>query len=160
MFNRILSLIFLMGLSATAHADTMQGIFGFNSGAVNFGAAYEHELDRGLGVGGYFYFASDEKDLTIPEVVSFGANTKLHLRALSDKVDVYVAPGFGIHMVDFKEASNVDETVFGPTMAIGALFQVTKKVAVGLENLRIYNWFSDEVGGPLNYMNATLVFEL
>ncbi len=154
---RILSILLTLIFSASAHADTVSGMFGFNRGEVNFGGQYEHEFDNGLGLGGFFHLAGDDEDNNIPEVMSIAGNLKVHFNPVSDKVGVYVAPGFGIHMY---ELGQTDETFMGPSLQWGVLFHVSNKASIGVENLNIYNWLEEDVASRVEYLNMIFSFSI
>lgn len=157
---RILSVLLSLAFTATASAqsNTISGMFGFNRGEVGFGAQFEHEIDRGLGIGGYFHMAGEDEDNQVPEVISFAANTKVHFNPISDKVSFHVAPGFGVHMY---ELGTFDETIVGPSLQWGMLFHLSNKASMGLENLVIYNWFEEELSGSTaEYLNLIFSFDI
>ncbi len=135
--------------------STVTGIIGFASGAVNFGANYEHHIDA-MGVGGYFNYNSEEKTSGRNQIVSFGALAPLHL--LDDsKYDVTVAPGFGISMVKGLPG-NDDQTVFGPLWKISTFFKMTSTIKIGLEHTELVNWFSNKVAADIRYTSFAVGF--
>ncbi len=141
-------------------SDEVTGLIGFTKSAVNFGVNYEHRLESNLGVGGYFLYSSEHKEgLTgNNQLTSFGAILPAHL--IDDhKLDVYLAPGFGIFMV--KGLSNFnqdDQTTFGPLWKMGFQYKVASNVKVGLERTEIVNWFTDKLAGNYDYTNFAISF--
>jgi hypothetical protein len=136
--------------------DSITGLIGFNASAVNFGANYEHRVDNNLGVGGYFLYGSEKKDVGINQITSFGGIAPMHI--LDDaRTNVYIAPGFGIHMIKGINGAE-DVTTFGPLWKIGAMFKMTSAVKVGAEHTQLVNWFSDKAAGNANYTNIAVNF--
>jgi hypothetical protein len=141
-----------------------EGTFGlgFTQGAVNFGAQYGKKSD-GYDLGGYFFLQTDkEKSGTkiVNQVMSFGGQLKMHV-AETSSVDVYVAPGFGIHMIkDVADASassgKTDVTAFGPTMKVGAMIAMSSTMKIGLERTEIWNWFDEKAVSSAAFMSAAM----
>lgn len=136
-------------------ANSLTGLIGFSQSAVSFGANYEHRLDT-MGVGGYFLYSGEQKDAGKNQTISFGGLAPMHL--LDDsRLDVYLAPGFGITMVKGISGQE-DQTIFGPLWKIGAMFKMNSTVKVGLEQTNLVNWFSDKVSADVNYTNFAVNF--
>jgi len=131
-------------------SDTyIQGVMGFESGAVNIGFDYEtRESGTAAGYGGYFMYSAEKSGVSA-QVVSFGGMSKIHFFENS-KFDLSIAPGFGISLI---EAGSSDETVLGPIVKLGLLYKFSDKVAFGGEMFKAYNWLSDEFGGSVEYFN-------
>lgn len=138
-------------------ADSATGLIGFSQAAVTFGANYEHRQDA-LGLGGYFLYSGEQKDGGKNQVISFGGIAPMHL--LDDsRLDVYLAPGFGISMIKGISPQS-DQTIFGPVWKIGALFKMTPEVKIGLEQMTLVNWFSDQphIGSAAMFTNFAVNF--
>ena len=138
---------------------------GFTKGAFNIGAQYE-KRNEGLGYGGYFFFQADKEKSgakIVNQVMSLGGQMKAHVLN-TNRVDAYLAPGFGLHMIkDVPDASatsgKTDVTAFGPTMRIGVLLPISATMKVGLDRLEIWNWFDEKAPSAFAYYSATMAFE-
>lgn len=140
--------------------QSITGIVGFTQSAPNFGANYERRIDNNMGVGGYFHFASEQKNgFGKNQTMSFGAMAPMHLLDNS-RADVYLAPGFGITMVKGITGTLVpdDQTIFGPIWKVGAMFKMTSSVKLGLEQTHITNWFTDKLPSDMEYTNFAVNF--
>jgi hypothetical protein len=135
--------------------DTLAGQIGFSQAAVGFGAEYEHRLDT-MGVGGYFNYSSEEKTAVKNQLMSFGGIAPIHL--LDDtKLDVSIAPGFGITMVKGINGAE-DQTVFGPLWKLSTYFKMNSSVKVGIQHTQLVNWFSNKLPANTNYTNFSVAF--
>jgi len=153
-FNAILVSVFLSTtvLSASAFAAEAANTssphnllfnFGWTEGGMSFGMDYENNFDRTYGLGGYVRMYGDDDDRG--ELTTFGVFVRPHFTRQS--WDLYVSPGFGYVQED-RVVGNSDESYFGPSLAIGLLYQFTYAMAFGVENFQIYGWFGDdEVSG-------------
>lgn len=138
---------------------------GFTKGAFNLGAQYEKK-NEGLGYGGYFFFQADKEKSNVKvvnQVMSLGGQLKAHVLQ-TNRVDAYLAPGFGLHMIkDVPDASassgKSDVTAFGPTMRIGVLLPVSPTMKVGLDRFELWNWFDDKAPAADAFYSATMAFE-
>ena len=137
-------------LSSSAWADFKEGdgavLFdvGFSDGGIALGAEYEYGISRTHGVGGYVrIFPDDEdefgQDNVAPGVTAIGAFIRPHFNR--QNWDFYVSPGFGLFMY---ELGDVDETILGPSLTIGLLYELSAKFSFGFENMRLYRWIGDE----------------
>ena len=145
----ILSAFFLI---SSAYADDsqsyLQGVVGFDAGAVNIGFDYESRSEsETAGYGGYFLFSGDS-DSSL-QVMSFGAMAKIHFFE-NRKFDLSFAPGLGISLV---EVGGDDETTVGPIVKLGLLYKFSNKVAFGGEIFSAYNWLNDELPSGVEYFN-------
>lgn len=119
----------------------------FTKGGFGLGADYEYAYHSTYGIGGYTRFYQKDEDEGANGLFSFGAFVRPHFHRRS--WNLYVAPGFGVTMVD-PAAKNADsETVFGPAIMYGLLFKFSKQMAFGVENMKIYSWFGDDFKGHL-----------
>lgn len=146
---------------ANAQEKTLRALLGMTQGNLNLGADFEMKQSSAHGLGGYFFMQTDD-DTANPSVygvMALGANMPIHL--LNDSmIDVYVAPGFGILMIDDygSGAQKDDETTFGPSLKIGAEYQVSPQASIGLQYMNYYNWFSDDVTFKAEYVSAAATF--
>lgn len=144
-------------ISAQAQDSSLRALLGFTSGAMHFGADYEAKQSSLHGLGGYFFYQTEEDEAgktAVAQVIALGANLPVHL--LNDsKLDAYIAPGFGIMMV---EQGNDDETAFGPSLKIGMDYKVAPTTKVGVQYSTYYNWLSDELIGSVDYASAAVTF--
>lgn len=139
---------------------SLRALLGFTSGAIHLGADFEVRQSSLMGMGGYFFFQTDEYDpgsVTVYEVLALGAFAPVHL--LNDsKVDAYIAPGFGIAMVDNPAPNGDDETTFGPTVKIGVDLKMSPTMKFGLQHFIVTNWLSDDAAGEISFTSAAATF--
>lgn len=141
-------------INAQAQDKSLRALLGFDRGAIHLGADFEMKQSNLHGFGGYFFFQTDDEDAGVPSVMALGANLPVHL--LNDsRLDAYVAPGFGIAMVELGEQ---DETTFGPSVKIGVDYKVAPTTKVGVQFARYYNWMSDEAGSSADFASAAVTF--
>lgn len=133
--------------------NAVTGYLGFGSGALNIGGGFESSMTSDTGIGGYFMVWTEKKDAGRPQVITFGGDVKVHYR--TGGFDFYGAPGFGIALIDTPAD---DETTFGPSMRIGVLYSFTPTVAVGIEHMTVFNWFSDKMVESAETANAAVRF--
>ena len=55
-------------------------------------------------------------------------------------------------------AAEDDKTVFGPSMRIGAQYQMNSNMKLGIERILFTNWFDDEAPASVEYTSAVLGF--
>lgn len=134
-----------------------RGIVGFSSGELNVGLDYENR-NNGIGYGGYFFFSGDNEDNNKVEVLALGAMASVSLLH-NDRVHVYVAPGFGIAMIEEPAPGGDDETTFGPSIKTGVEFPINNKASLGLQHFFVYNWMADEVAESFSFLNAAVTFQ-
>jgi hypothetical protein len=148
--------IMLVSATAIAQENHARAILGFSSGELNIGADYESRKGN-IGIGGYFLFSGDDEDTAKNEVLALGAMAAIHL-VDNSAVDVYIAPGFGIAMIEEPGAGGDDETTFGPIMKVGAEYAINEKAYLGLQHMFVYNWMSDEVADSASFLNVAATF--
>lgn len=157
MFKKVLLAVAVSSASTAAFANGVQGYFGFRSGAPTFGAAYDHRVSDGYHLGGFLNFAGDEEDAGVREIITIAGRAKIGFRPISPDLNLYVAPGFGIHMIEDGSLKDGDDvTAIGPTMQLGVTYQATPTTAFGVEVLNIYNWLNDEATTDAQMVNATV----
>lgn len=110
-------------------------------GGVGFGATYEKSSGSNFGFGGGALILPEKKSGTDtrPGLTAIGGNLFLHFPV--DIVDLYVAPGFNLMMM---ESGTEDKTTIGASLTVGTLAQVTENVAVGIEYSQYHPWFNKE----------------
>lgn len=128
---------------------------GFTGGAINLGGTYEKDSGN-VGWGGYFDLQTEKEKAGVNQVMSFGGMMKVHV-VQQNNVDAYIAPGFGIAMIQGLGNAD-DKTVVGPSMKIGAQYFVSPTVKVGVERLMLNNWFDDEAPASVEYTTAVVGF--
>jgi hypothetical protein len=141
-------------ISAQAQDRSLRALLGFDRGAIHLGADFEMKQSNLHGLGGYFFFQTDDEDNGVASVMALGANIPIHLLNHST-LDAYIAPGFGIAMY---ELGLVDETLFGPSVKIGVDYKVAPTTKVGVQYSKYYNWMSDEVDSNLEFASASITF--
>jgi hypothetical protein len=146
----------LVSTTAMAQANHVRGILGFSSGEMNIGADYESRKGN-VGVGGYFLFSGDDEDTGKNEIMALGAMAAVHLIDNSP-VDIYIAPGFGIAMIEEPGPGGDDETTFGPIMKVGVEYAINEKAYLGLQHMFVYNWMSDDVSDSASFLNVAATF--
>ncbi len=157
----VASMIFAsMSFAQRGSGNELNLNLGFTAGAANLGAAYEMNKSDVLSWGGYFFMQSEKDDANVYQTMAFGALMKAHLVQRGD-VDAYIAPGFGITMInDYPTGRNEDDkTVFGPSMRIGAQYNLNSTTKLGIERILFTNWFDDEAPSSVEYTSAVLGFE-
>jgi len=150
------TVLLLVSYNLQAGESYVQGNFGFEASTFNFGLDYEMRKSQNYGYGAYFMFSSEEEDAFKPQLVSIGALAKIHLLD-TQKLDVAVAPGFGISMY---ELSGQDETAIGPVMKFSMLYKMNAQMAVGVEMFKSYNWLNDEFGLSSDFLNLAFRYKL
>lgn len=147
MKKKLLTVLLLLA-SASAYAEEAVNTaskhnflvnLGYTHGGVAFGADYENAYHKTYGLGGYVRMYGDNKDTSQGDLTTFGIFIRPHFTRQS--WDFYVSPGFGFVQ---EEIASDDESYFGPSMAVGLLYQVNYNMAVGFENFQIYGWFGDD----------------
>ncbi|MES2769752.1 MAG: hypothetical protein V4596_11465 [Bdellovibrionota bacterium] len=142
-------------INAQAQNKSVRALLGFTQGAIHLGADFEMKKTNLYGLGGYFFMQTDDKDAAVSEVMALGANMPIHMLTDSN-IDVYVAPGFGIAMVD---TGLEDETTFGPSLKIGADYKVSATAKVGVQYSKYFNWMTDDITqSSFEYASAAATF--
>lgn len=125
----------------TEGSHAVQFNFGFTKGGTALGADYEFGFDRTFGIGGYVRMYPDSS--SNPEsdgLTAMGVFVRPHFNRQS--WDFYVSPGFG--MISYEPQRVSDETLLGPSFAIGLLYEFNSKMSFGVEEMRMYSWFGEE----------------
>ena len=152
-----LTLIILLSASLS-HArgpNSIYGVLGFRSGTATFGAQFEHRLKATHGIAGYALIASkDSGKAQQIGVTSIGGVIPVHFGA--NRWDLYVAPGFGFHMMDFASTTLDDQNALGPLVKLGVLYRFTRELAFGVEYMKTFNWLNgDTPFGEFDFMNLS-----
>jgi hypothetical protein len=113
--------------------------FGWTNSGMGIGVDYERAYHRTFGLGGYFRIYNDDANEN-SGLMTVGAFIRPHFTRQA--WDFYVSPGFGLVQQDLN--ANNDETYFGPSLAIGLIYQWNYEMAFGVENMQIYGWFGDD----------------
>ncbi len=143
--------------SAYGDSHSLTALLGFSSTALNIGVNYENRSSGNVGVGGYFLMGSEKKDAGIPQVTSFGGILPIHF-VDDSRVNLSLAPGFGVHMIKGLGGNDEDVTTFGPIWKLGAMFKISSNMKVGAEHTTLANWFSDKKGSEYRSTNAAFNF--
>jgi hypothetical protein len=142
--------------------------FGVGSGAFNLGFDYLTKDSENVESGGYILYLKD-KDKAFGgfnSTVRFGmfaagAVVKIHIPV--DAWDLYVAPGFGLAVLNYVDSTTNDpdasKTTVGPLFRAGVLRKASERISLGIEQGFVYNMFnSDLPDGPLAFANGTMRF--
>ncbi len=124
---------------------------GFALGGADLGADYEYGYSMNYSVGAYLRDIPDSTGSTMASgLTTFGAFIRPHFSKAN--WDFYVSPGFGL--VSYKRvnssANTNNYTLFGPSFAVGLLYELTPNMSVGAEDMSIYGWWNSNVSGLLN----------
>ncbi|MEK6554584.1 MAG: outer membrane beta-barrel protein [Bdellovibrionota bacterium] len=124
--------------------STVRGLIGSTQGAINAGVDYERRMGN-AGVGGFFIWSDEDDDTNRAEKMFLGLQAVIHVIDRTE-FDVYVAPGLTVVMHDEPPAGGDDETSFGPSMRLGAIYYFNQNWGLGFDWLKTHNWSSDDVG--------------
>lgn len=139
-----------------AGTDSLRLLGGYSQNAPSFGLGYERRTGT-FGLGAMILHSPKNSDANKPKSTVYGISATNHFIDKND-LDVYVSPGLAITDMDNIAVSGDDETLFGPTLAIGAIYTLNSNWGVGFEYLSLYNWFSYKVGSEVNYANLVLSY--
>lgn len=121
-------------LSLTAVAGgQIQGSLGYTGGTMVLGFEYEHMLNNKNAYVGHIYFATDD-----PNLINIGFLYKLTVPRGDWRFSI--SAGLGIYMYD---QGNESEIKFGPEYKIASLRELSDNLAIGLEFVNMYSWFTD-----------------
>lgn len=123
-----------------------------NRGGLSAGVDYEYALRETIGIGGYLRFFSKNNDsgsayANANGMIFFGFQGVAHYR--QEKLDFYLAPGFGFDSIDPYSAAQKSVFTMGPRLAFGLLYQVNNSIAFGFEHSNYYCWFASDWNGLL-----------
>ena len=130
--------------------NSIYGGLGFTEGGLGIGVDYEYNGLRDFGVGGYVrIYQKDDKGTNQKEgITTLGGFIRPHFTKKS--WDLYVSPGFGLIMIDSQYTGTNqpgDTTGLGTSLAIGLMYEISNSVALGVENMRTWMWFSEDWRG-------------
>lgn len=164
--KNIIGIIAGILIAGAAHAQTTEDIkagsnhakllVGGAQAGFNIGVEYERRTGT-FGVGGFLLQSTKVEDATKPESLTFGLNVTSHLIDKND-MDVYVQPGIAVTNVDSITQDGDDDTLVGPTLAIGAVYSITPKMGLGMQYLNVYNWFSDKSVAKYDFANLIVTY--
>jgi hypothetical protein len=120
--------------------------FGWVAGGLALGADYENNSNKTFGLGTYLRLYDGNNDPFRGDFTTAGVFIRPHFTRQG--WDFYLSPGFGFVKEEIVNNNNnsgrSDETYFGPSFAIGLMYQINYNVAIGVENFQIYGWFGDD----------------
>lgn len=170
--KKVLILIAGAMLAFSANAQTKEDIknggnnvkllLGSAQATTVFGLDYERRTGS-FGLGGKVLHSTKNSTVGKAESTTIDGHVTSHLYDQND-MDIYVSAGLAVtNMDDAVNPANTtatpsDETLVGPSMAIGALYTLNPQWAVGFEYYSIYNWFSEKVGYKYEFSNAVVSF--
>ena len=153
-------------MSGAVHAQSIEGVKeGSNTlrlllGATQsaFNGGLENERRSGTwGVGAFLLSSTKDSDANKPETLTFGLDMYSHLIDRNN-LDVYVAPGIAVSNSDAATEAGDDDTLFGPTLKIGTVYSLNHGWGVGLEYLRVFNWFSEKSPAQMDFANFVVSY--
>lgn len=127
-----------------------------------FGLDYERRTGS-FGLGAKVLHSTKNEEVGKFESTTIDVHALSHLYDQND-MDIYVGAGLAVtNMDDALNPANTtsapsDETLVGPSLAIGALYTLNPQWAVGFEYYTIYNWFSEKVADSYGFSNAVVSF--
>lgn len=165
--KKLMIIMATLVLGTAAHAQSVKELkeeggnnvkllVGSSQAATNFGLSYERRSGT-FGVGAMVLQSTKNAEVNKPESTTVGAFVASHLYDNND-LDVYISPGIAVTNMDSITSPGDDETLVGPTLAIGVLYTINNRWSAGLEYTTIYNWFSEKVGDEYNFTNAVLSY--
>lgn len=157
LFAMSLTFVSLIFIGQDAQAASRNAILisaGMDDGGFALGADYEYRLEKSFGVGGFarFYQKDDNSeadDVNNAGVTAMGAFIRPHFQR--QKWDFSVAPGLAIINVDSGTSglgvadADGSEMGIGPVLIMDVLYQVGGNMAVGLEYIRMNDWFNSNI---------------
>ncbi|QDK36358.1 outer membrane beta-barrel protein [Bdellovibrio sp. NC01] len=153
-------------MSGAVHAQSVEGIkegsntvrllLGASQSAFSGGVAYERRSGT-FGVGGFLLSSTKDSDANKPETLTFGLDVTSHLIDKND-LDVYISPGIAVTNSDAATSAGDDDTLFGPTLKIGTVYSLNHGWGVGLEYLRVFNWFSEKSPAQIDFANLVVSY--
>lgn len=121
---------------------SIHGALAFTKGGeIAIGADYEYGYDRTYGLGAMFRMIQDDTDTGAPGITLLGGFVRPHFNR--QNWDLFLSPGFGFIMVD-PVGNADDETLLGPSLGMGLMYEFTPAFALGIENLIAAGWFGED----------------
>ena len=139
------AIAFILGQSLSWQAFASQSVMvnvGMDRGGPAFGVDYDipDTATESFGIYGRIH-TKDEEELA-PGIFALGGFFRSRFQ--QGPYEFYFAPGFGFINWDLADT----ELLLGPSLAYGMLAELDPKLAVGIENHKLYSWFG-EVTGPI-----------
>ena len=91
-------------------------------------------------------------------VTAFGAFVRPHF--VRKAWDLYLAPGFGVAMIDGTNTTFGDETGLGPSLDLGLMYQMSDNIAAGVELFQHHVWFGSDWQGHTSISLYSAKFRL
>lgn len=149
---RGLALVTAALLAQTGFADTSEhvlyGNLGFSEGGVAFGAEYEYTGKPDFGLGGSLRIYQKDKDRKSGAAAGgmvVGGFIRPHFTKKA--WDFYVSPGLAIITIDSPSNPPGDTTTLGPILALGLLYDLNGKFALGFSSQSAWVWFDEDYRG-------------
>ena len=160
----------MMALSANAQSredikngtNNVKFLVGSAQASSVFGLDYERRTGS-FGLGGKLLQSTKNSTVGKFESTTLDVHATSHLYDQND-MDIYIGAGLAVTNMDDvlnpadPLAATSDETLVGPSMAIGALYTLNSQWAVGFEYYSIYNWFSNKVNYKYEFSNVAVSF--
>jgi hypothetical protein len=145
-FLFFLALVFTASLARAEFSEgskSLTPLLGFSAGGIAVGLDFEYAHDRTYGLGGYFrmYPEDDETGKENNGYTAFGGFIRPHFNRQA--WDFYVSPGFGFLSVEPGVDGLDDETLLGPSLSIGLLYEVSPTMSIGFDHMNLYGWFGE-----------------
>jgi hypothetical protein len=153
-FPFLTSLIFVSASASAEYSESAfstyehsaWGAIGFTEGGLSLGGDYEYAADRTFGVGGLTRFYQSDKDQGAAGIFLFGGYVRPHFHRRA--WDLFLTAGLAVINID-DEAEDEKSTTLGPVFGVGALYQISKVMAVGVESMGTYVWFDKNFRGKV-----------
>ena len=145
----IFLLAMLMGAQAQAK-NSMIGNFGMTQGRLIIGAEFESRSKKSHALAAHVVMKTADEDNGAYRQLLIGGAIKVFFG--TGRWQLYMGPGIGLGMMDIRafDGTNVatteTQTLFGPTLNVGAYYRFSKKLSFGLDHRQFFNWFSDHAG--------------
>lgn len=139
---------FLSGVIAHANFDQGKSAllvnFGFTQGGMAMGLDYEYGAENTYGIGGYFrmYPEDDKSPDYASGLTAVGAFIRPHFNR--QNWDFYLSPGFGFFEIEPGAPGSDSESMIGPSLGLGLLYDVNPQVAFGIEQMSFIGWFGED----------------
>jgi hypothetical protein len=115
--------------------------FGFTQGGMALGLDYEYGADSTYGLGAYFRMYPQD-DNVATGVTALGAFIRPHFNRQA--WDFYLSPGFGFFEVEPATPNGESESMIGPSLALGLLYELNSQISVGIEQMSFTGWFGED----------------
>jgi hypothetical protein len=123
--------------------NAIQVNIGFTRGGMGLGLDYEYGKTRTFGIGGYLRIYPDDTNPHADGITTIGAFIRPHFNR--QNWDFYLSPGFGL--ISYKPVTPglSDETLLGPSLGLGLLYEFTPQVAFGIEQMTLSSWLGKDL---------------